>query len=84
MVVDPPYDLVLMLKILILQRLYNLSDDATEPYFLLKNISSRSIEVLDELDNRFISYSDILENKKVDKIVDTRTQSSKKNFPSPD
>ena len=49
-------------------------------YFLLKNISSRSIEVLDELDNRFISYSDILENKK----VDTRTQSSKKNFPSPD
>ncbi|EGP5640788.1 hypothetical protein D356_00570 [Enterococcus faecium SD2A-2] len=53
-------------------------------YFLLKNISSRSIEVLDELDNRFISYSDILENKKVDKIVDTRTQSSKKNFPSPD
>lgn len=53
-------------------------------YYLLKNISSRSIEVLDELDNRFISYSDILENKKVDKIVDTRTQSSKKNFPSPD
>ncbi len=53
-------------------------------YFLLKNISSRSIEVLDELDNRFISYSDILENKKVDKIVDTRTQLSKKNFPSPD
>lgn len=53
-------------------------------YFLLKNISSRSIEVLDELDNRFISYSDILENKKVDKIVDTRTQSSKKNFLSPD
>lgn len=53
-------------------------------YFLLKNISSRSIEVLDELDNRFTSYSDILENKKVDKIVDTRTQSSKKNFPSPD
>ncbi len=53
-------------------------------YFLLKNISSRSIEVLDELENRFISYSDILENKKVDKIVDTRTQSSKKNFPSPD
>ena len=53
-------------------------------YFLLKKISSRSIEVLDELDNRFISYSDILENKKVDKIVDTRTQSSKKNFPSPD
>ncbi len=53
-------------------------------YFLLKNISSHSIEVLDELDNRFISYSDILENKKVDKIVDTRTQSSKKNFPSPD
>lgn len=53
-------------------------------YFLLKNISSRSIEVLDELDNRFISYSVILENKKVDKIVDTRTQSSKKNFPSPD
>lgn len=53
-------------------------------YFLLKKNSSRSIEVLDELDNRFISYSDILENKKVDKIVDTRTQSSKKNFPSPD
>ncbi len=49
-------------------------------YFLLKNISSRSIEVLDELDNRFISYSDILENKKVDKIVDTRTQSSKRIF----
>ncbi|WP_259279841.1 hypothetical protein, partial [Pseudolactococcus raffinolactis] len=61
-----------------------LENFATEPYFLLKNISSRSIEVLDELDNRFISYSDILENKKVDKIVDTRTQSSKKNFPSPD
>lgn len=41
-----------------------------------ENISSHSIEVLDELGNSFISYSDILENEKVNKIIDTRTQIS--------
>ena len=43
----PPYDLVLMLKILILQRLYNLSDDAME-YQMIDRISFRRFLKIDD------------------------------------
>src|SRR5574338_519696 len=62
----PPYDLVLMLKILILQRLYNLSDDAME-YQMIDRISFR----------RFLKIDDKVPDAKT--IWDFRNQLSKSN-----
>ncbi len=62
----PPYDLVLMLKILILQRLYNLSDDAME-YQMIDRISFR----------RFLKIDDKVPDAKT--IWNFRNQLSKSN-----